>query len=121
MPRSTTKTSPILFLILLEALAVYTLWVQIHLNNHYNLMTSLRDYGPHLIPGTSIPLKKEYIGIRAVDYVLTVLVLSFAVVVDGSRVESTLFAVGFGGVVGVGVLIMWTESVRTGSGLSIFH
>lgn len=79
-------------------------------------MTSLRDHGPHLLPGTSIPLKKEYIGIEAVDYILTVLVLSFVVVVDGSRMESTLFAVGFGGVVGVGVLIIWVESIRGGSG-----
>jgi hypothetical protein len=106
----------VIILSLLELLAIYTLWIQIHLNGHYKLMTTLRDHGPHLLPGTSIPLKKEYLGVKSIDYVLTVLVCSFGAIIDGGYVEGKLFVGLIGGVVAAAVVVIWCEGLIAGRG-----
>jgi len=107
------KAAVISILGALEVVAIWSMWIQIHQNGHYAMMVHLRDYGPHLLPGSNLPLKKSYVGIRATDYILTVLQCTFANVVDGSSPGLSLFAFQFGGTVLAAIVLLWTESLKT--------
>ena len=107
-----SRTFVIVVLLILEIVAIKSMWIQIHHNGYYAAMVDLRDNGPHLLPGSDTPLKKTYIGIEFIDYVLTVLQCFFANVVDGSAPGLSLFAFQFSGTLLAVVMIVWTESLN---------
>lgn len=87
-----------------------------HRNGHYALMVDLRDNGPHLLPGSNIPLKKSYLRIKAIDYVLTVIQVAFASVVHGSSPGLSLFAFQFRGTLLAAIVMIRAENSKaTGS------
>lgn len=79
-------------------------------------MANLRDHGPHVLPYTDkAPLRKQYTGIELVDYQLTVLVLFFYNMVDGSHPNACLQAYHFGGQIISGWSLLVLESLRWGN------
>ncbi|MCJ1477789.1 hypothetical protein MMC13_006462 [Lambiella insularis] len=78
-------------LIVLCALGGYLTWGLAMQNGTMSMMAHIRDFGPHVLPGTDAPLKQTYTGIRAVDYQLTVLAVFFWNLVDGSMPHASLF------------------------------
>lgn len=109
------RASVLLMLVAVEALAIRTMWMGLRQNGTHAKMVHLRDFGPHLIPGSNIPLKKVYIGIHSIDYYLTVLQLAFANVVDGSSPGVSLFSFQFSGTLLAAIVVVWTESLKSRS------
>ncbi len=100
-------------LLCIELLAIHSMWIQIHRNGHYARMVHLRDNGPHLLPGSTIPLKKQYVGIEAIDYVLTVLQVTFANFVDGSAPGLSIFAFQFSGTLLTAIILIWVGNIMS--------
>ena len=65
------------FLLLLAACGFYSTWCLVYNNGTVKMMEQIRDHGPHILPGTKEPLKKNFTGIGRLDYQLTVLTLFF--------------------------------------------
>ncbi|KAL8658587.1 MAG: hypothetical protein Q9202_007516 [Teloschistes flavicans] len=85
-------------------------------NGAGDMMRDIRNNGPHLLPYTDgAPLKKMYTGIAAVDYQLTVLILFFYNVVDGSHPGACLQAYHFVGQTFAGYGLLVLESLRYGN------
>lgn len=85
-------------------------------NGAGDMMRDIRNHGPHLLPYTDrAPLKKIYTGIAAVDYQLTVLILFFYNVVDGSHPGACLQAYHFVGQTFAGYALLVLESLRYGN------
>lgn len=86
-----------LSLLLLSVLGLYTTWYLFLNNGGYDIMVRVRDFGPHVLPGTHAPLKTSFTGIKKVDYQLGVLGLYFWQMVDGSRPDGSLLCFHFAG------------------------
>lgn len=84
-------------------------------NGTINMMEHIRDTVPPVLPGTDALLKQYYIGIRAVDYQLTVLTLFFWEMVDGSMPHASLNAFRFGGQMVAAWGLLMIESARNGN------
>jgi hypothetical protein len=109
------EPSLLLALALLTALLPFgllSMHVLMHRNGYYASMVHLRDYGPHLLPGTQDPLVRTYTGNGFLDYWLTVLVCFFANAVDGSEPELSVFCVVFAANMGPCLVLVYVESLR---------
>ncbi|KAL8689612.1 MAG: hypothetical protein Q9218_004754 [Villophora microphyllina] len=92
----TLLNTTILLLIGLSGFGAYSTWYIFMNNGAGDMMKDIRNNGPHTLPYTDgAPLKKTYTGISVVDYQLTVLILFFYNVVDGSHPESSITLWGF--------------------------
>lgn len=89
------------------------MFISSELNGFMGNLRFLRDHGPHLLPGSNIPLLQKYTGISHVDYFLTVLQCVFANVTDGSAPHLSLLAFYFIGQLTAGISIMAVESQRS--------
>jgi hypothetical protein len=116
-----SRTITVTTLVLLELLAIKSMHLQIHQNGYYAALVDLRDNGPHLLPGSNIPLKKLYLGIEPIDFVFAVLQCFFANVVDGSAPGLSLFAWQFGGTFGAIVVVAFIEGLRRGSERTVVY
>lgn len=86
-----------LSLLLLSALGLYTTWYFLLNNGGSDIIVRVRDLDPPILPGTHAPLKTSYIGIKKVDYQLSVLGLYFWEMVDGSSPNGSLLCFHFAG------------------------
>ncbi|MCJ1392879.1 hypothetical protein MMC18_005751 [Xylographa bjoerkii] len=95
-------------LIALSGLGAYLTWGLALNNGTTRMMEHIRDFGPHVLPDTDAPLKQSYTGIQAIDYQLTVLVLFFWQLVDGSMPSASLGTFRFASqfVAGWGLVVM---------------
>lgn len=100
------------FLILLAAFGFYTTWYLIYNNGTSDMMEQIRDQGPHLLPGTKAPLKRDFTGVKPIDYQLTVLVLFFWEQVDGSLPNASLFCFMFAGQAVAAWTLIYVEGQR---------
>lgn len=101
-------------LILLSAIGYYATWYILLNNGTSDQMAHIRDIGPRILPGTNEPIKTVYVGIRAIDYQLTVLALFFWELVDGSRPAASLFCFHFATQVACGWSLLMIEGLRRG-------
>jgi hypothetical protein len=99
-------------LIFLLPFGLLSMHVLMHRNGYYASMVHLRDYGPHLLPGTQEPLVRKYTGNSFLDYWLTVLVCFFANAVDGSELELSAFCMVFAANMGPCLVLVYVESFR---------
>lgn len=103
---------PLAFLIFLLPFGLLSMHILMHRNGYYASMVHLRDYGPHLLPGTQDPLVRTYTGNGFLDYWLTVLVCFFANAVDGSEPELSVFCTVFAANMGPCLVLVYVESLR---------
>ena len=106
---------PIFLLSLLVAVAFDSMWGFIFRNGYYDALVQLRDIGPHLLPGSNIPLREHYIGIGPLDYWLTVLQAVFANIFDGTAPKLSIYAFYFAGQLIPVITVMYIESYRVGN------
>ncbi|MCJ1309585.1 hypothetical protein MMC25_003245 [Agyrium rufum] len=104
-----------LVLLVLVLLAYYGTWHLLNTNGTAAMMIHIRDHGPHVLPGTSAPLRRTYTGIEAIDYQLTVLALFFWEILDGSRPDAVLQGFHFTGQFGAAYGLLMIESLRGGN------
>ena len=102
-------------LVALSALGAYLTWGLALSNGTITMMEYTRNVEPQVLPGTDSPLKQSYIGIQAVDNQLTVLVLFFWQLVDGSMPNASLSTFRFASqfVPGWGLVVI--EGMRSGN------
>ena len=110
----------ILILLLICAFGLFSMWAMIFRNGYYHALVRLRDYGPHVLPGSNTSIVQTYTGIGLLDYELTVLQCVFANVTDGSALELSLYAFYFAGQLVSVIAILMIESMRIGHRNSIF-
>ena len=101
-------------LIVLCIAGYYGTWHILLNNGTTKFMSSIRDIGPRILPGTNEPLQIVYTGIPAIDYQLTVLTLFFWSLVDGSQPSASLFSYHFATQVACGWGLLVIESLRPG-------
>lgn len=106
------QSSVLLFIFLL---AVDSMWGLIYRNGYYDALVYLRDYGPHLLPGSDTPLQQQYTGIGLLDYWLTVLQCVLANVTDGSALHLSLYSFQFAGQLVSVMTIIMVEGMRQGN------
>jgi hypothetical protein len=102
-----------LTLLALCAFGFYSMHSLIYRNGYAAALERLRDHGPHLLPGTDVPLLREYTGIRPIDYQLTVLQCVFANITDGSAPALSLFSFYFAGQLVPALAVFLAESYRS--------
>ncbi|KAL8872009.1 MAG: hypothetical protein Q9174_002287, partial [Haloplaca sp. 1 TL-2023] len=116
MSRLTSITALLLFL--LSGVGYYFTWHLLLNNDGARLMEELRDNGPHILPyNNGAPLRKSYTGIALIDYQLTVLVLFFYNIVDGSHPNACLQVYHFFGQAPAGYTLLLLEGLRHGNKL----
>lgn len=103
---------PLTLLIFLLPFGLLSMHILKHRNGYYASTVHLRDYGPHLLPGTQEPLVRKYTGNGFLDYLLTVLVCFFANTVDGSELELSAFCTVFAANMGPCLVLVYVESLR---------
>lgn len=101
-----------LFLITILGFGFYSTWYLIYNNGTVELMRDVRDRGPHILPGTSASLKKDYVGVGWIDDQLTVLTLFFWETVDGSCPAASLFNFMFAGQAAAAWTVLYIEGCR---------
>ncbi|KAL9601484.1 MAG: hypothetical protein Q9179_002853 [Wetmoreana sp. 5 TL-2023] len=105
-----------LLLLSLSGLAFYLTWYIFMNNGAAQKMQDIRDNGPDILPYTDGgPLRKTYTGIAMVDYQLTILVLFFYNIVDGSHPNACLQAYHFFGQAIAGYSLLVLEGLRYGN------
>lgn len=101
--------------LLLSALGFYFTWYLYLNNGTLDHMTHVRDVGPHILPGTTAPLRTVYTGFEQIDYQLTVLCLFFWELIDGSKPSASLLWFHFAGQIAVGYGLLMMEKLRSGN------
>ena len=99
----------------LSVAAYYATWHILLNNATTNHMARIRDIGPRLLPGTTEPVRTVYTGVPSIDYQLTVLVLLFWEIVNGSTPAGSLFCFHFATQIACGWGLLMIESLRHGN------
>ena len=102
-------------LVILSAAAYYATWHILLNNGTTQHMARIRDLGPRLLPGTTKPVRTVYTGVPSIDYQLTVLVLLFWEIVNGSAPVGSLFSFHFATQIACGWGLLMIESLRRGN------
>jgi hypothetical protein len=110
---------PFLLLALMLLFGYISMHSLIHRNGYYAALVQLRDFGPWVLPGSSKPLVRSYVGIAFPDYVLTVLQCFFASAFDGSSRELQFLCAEFAGDMGALMLVLGVEALRRGNEWSL--
>lgn len=112
---SSTKRS-IFALSLIGAFGVNSMYGLVWRNGYIASLLHLRDHGPYVLPGSSIPILTSFTGISIVDKALTLAGVMFANVTDGSAPASSLYGFQFAGQLVPMFTIMLVEAARRGNG-----
>ena len=89
--------SAVVALGLIHAFGMNSMYGLVYRNGYYNALIHLRDHGPHLLPGSDIPILTRFTGIGPLDKVLTLAGVMFANITDGSTPQLSLYAFHFAG------------------------
>jgi len=88
----TLRTVVITLLVVLEVIAIHSMWVQMYQNGFFKLMHDLREVEPELLPCLYMSLDNKYTHIRPVDDVIVGIECAFSTIVDGSNPTLSLFS-----------------------------
>ena len=94
---------------------IYSMYGLVHRNGYYDALIRLRDYGPHLLPGSDIPILTRFTGIGPLDKVLTLAGVMFANITDGSTPQLSLYAFQFAGQLVPVFMVTQIEGNRLGN------
>ncbi|KAI1803502.1 hypothetical protein F4811DRAFT_327968 [Daldinia bambusicola] len=95
-------------------------WGQLYRNGYFDALLRLRDEGPHHLPGSGDAIRTYYTGIGPLDKLVTLGVVMFANVTDGSAPELSLYAFQFCGQYLAILVLVNIESLRAGNENNIF-
>jgi hypothetical protein len=109
------QRAPIIILLFIFLLGLDSTWGLIFRNGYYAALVHLRDFGPHLLPGSDTPIQQHYTGLGLLDYWLTVLQCVFANVTDGTAPHLSLFAFQFAGQLVSVLTVLMIEGMREGN------
>jgi hypothetical protein len=104
-----------LLLLLNIPLSLYTIIYLISEDGLGKHLQKLSGPGKHGYPGTSAPLRQQYIGIPPIDKQLTLLVAFFAEAIDFARPASLIQVLHFGVQFGAAGLLLALEGARIGN------
>ena len=102
-------------LCLIHAFGMYSMYGLVYRNGYYNALIRLRDHGPHLLPGSDIPILTKFTGIGPLDKVLTLAGVMFANITDGSTPQLSLYAFQFAGQLVPVFTVILVEGHRQGN------
>ena len=103
-------------LLLSSILGFYTTWYLFYANGSVTFMTDIRETaGNAWLPAKEARLREVYTGYKAIDYQLTVLVLFFWQLIDGSSPHAALHGFHFAGQIVAGWGLMMMEGRRAGN------
>ncbi|KAL4972915.1 hypothetical protein BDW66DRAFT_169091 [Aspergillus desertorum] len=106
-----------LILPLLSALVFYTIFYTFQINGASKLVRESIATGK--LPASDASLRKIYTGIAPLDKLLTVLVIFFWPVTDGSNLSLLIHTLGFSGAFGSAWVLVTLESWRRGNAWKI--
>ena len=89
--------SALMALGLIHAFGINSMYGLVYRNGYYNALIHLRDHGPHVLPGSDIPILTRFTEIGPLDKVLALAGVMFAKITDGSTPQLSLYAVQFAG------------------------
>lgn len=111
---STTARS-VLALSLIGSFGLNSMFGLVYRNGYIGALLDLRDHGPHLLPGSNIPILKRFTGIPFLDKMLVLFGVMFANVTDGSTPQLSLYGFIFAGQLVPMFTIMIIEAARRGN------
>ena len=97
------------------AFGLNSMYVAVYRNGYIDALIRLRDVGPHVLPGSDIPILTKFTGIRPLDKVLTLAGVMFANVTDGSAPHFSLYGFQFAGQLVAVLTVVTIEGVRSGN------
>jgi hypothetical protein len=106
------RTAVTTILVILEFIAVYSMWVQMYQNGFFEAMNHLRNIDPDLLPCPHLNLDNKYTHIHSVDQAIVGLQCAFNTVVDGSNPTLSLWAFRAVGTLCSISILIWTESLK---------
>ncbi|KAL1620252.1 hypothetical protein SLS56_009744 [Neofusicoccum ribis] len=113
--------STVVLLPALAAAGVMTTMVFSFNNNMFPRITEIiEDPASTTLPGTDVPLTREWTGVDRIDRQLTVLLIFFWQLLDGRYPQATLQGVHFFGQMGAFWTLMQLEAKREGNNTTIF-
>ena len=112
-----TRLNPsvLVALSLIHAFGMNSMYGLVYRNGYYDALVHLRDHGPHLLPGSNIPILTNFTGIGQLDKVLTLAGVMFANITDGSTPQLSLYAFYFAGQLVPIFTLIWIEGNRQGN------
>ena len=99
----------------LSIAAYYGTWHLLLNNDTTKHMEHIRDFGPRLLPGTKEPVRTVYTGVPSIDHQLTVLVLLFWPIIDGSTPAGSLLGFHFATQIACAWGLLMIEGLRNGN------
>lgn len=109
---SAMKTFAILALLAIHLFGMNSMYGLIYRNGYIDALFHLRDNGPQLLPGSSHPIRTWYTGIRPLDKLLTLSVVMFANVTDGTAPQLSLYGFYFTGQMASIFTVLIIEGLR---------
>lgn len=113
--KSTFDTVARFILPLLSIAGWYCTWDLGERNGYWSHVSKVRETEPQVLPGTKVPVKLHYTGIRYVDDFLALLATIFWPVVDGSYPHASLQAFEFATQVAALWVVLEIEARRVGN------
>ena len=107
-------------LAMIFVLGIDCMYGLIYRNGYIEALVKLRDEGPHVLPGSDIPILTRFTGFPPMDKLLTLAEVMFWNVTDGSAPALSLYAFQFAGQLVPLWTIIFIESLRSGNLGGIF-
>ncbi|PMD52696.1 uncharacterized protein K444DRAFT_668381 [Hyaloscypha bicolor E] len=114
IPDPTTRRS-ILALSLIGSFGVNSMYGLVYRNGYIDALLRLREYGPHVLPGSNIPILTRFTGIGLLDKALVLAGVMFANITDGSAPQLSLYGFQFAGQLVPLYTVLMIEAARRGN------
>lgn len=100
-------------LCLLGVVGLLGTWGRTAADGSSELLTQALDSAtPQMLPGTEAPLLRTYTGVQPIDYILTMLVLFWWEVADGSHPATSAISLYYLGQLVPAAIITYTNALR---------
>lgn len=107
-----TTVSALLLIFIFGLNSMYGL---VYRNGYYDALIHIRDYGPHVLPGSQNLILTRFTLIRPLDKLLTLAGVMFASITDGATPQLSLYAFHFAGQLVPVFTVMMIEGKRRGN------
>jgi hypothetical protein len=87
----------------------------VYRNGYIDALLRLREYGPHVLPGSNIPILTRFTGIGLLDKALVLAGVMFANITDGSAPQLSLYGFQFAGQLVPLYTVLMIEAARRGN------
>ena len=102
-------------LVIIFAFGLNSMYGLVYRNGYINALIRIYDVGPHILPGSDIPILTKFTGINPLDKALTLAGVMFANISDGSAPQLSLYAFQFAGQLVAVLTVVTIEGIRFGN------